>query len=891
MASIPRLVSLSDDRLARTATQSEAPSDMSAAAGIIGAALERYEILELIGTGGFGEVYRGRDSRLNRPVAIKLLSADLVDAAARRRFQQEAQTASSLNHPHILTVFEAGEWNGRHYLVTEFIDGGTLKDWAGAETHTWRQIVGLLVGVADGLARAHAAGIVHRDIKPANILVTKNGYAKLADFGLAKLVGGPATDLTSTLIEGATRQGAILGTLAYMSPEQASGKPLDERSDIFSFGVVLYELLSRRRPFSGATDLELLQTVIHGTPAPLSEELPLELRMLLEKALQKDPAERYQTMRDLVVDLRRLTRQTPAATGPAKVAKARARALPWLVASALAAGVGLWEVRHPAALPENPLANATFSQLTDFDGAESDAAISPDGRFVAFVADRDGSLFVWLTQVGTGRFVRLAEDPQVAAQGALTRRRVGFSGDGSEIWYVEVGVKLIPLTGGPARPFLSDRTVNVTWSPDGQRLAYHTSDPGDPMFVADKTGAGARQIFAGIAGEHNHYPTWSPDGQWIYFVRGNPAIHDTDLWRIAVSGGEPERLTHHNGDVGYPAPIDERTVFYVARAEDSSGSWLWALDLERKTTRRVSLGLEQYTSVAASGDGRRLVATVASPRASLWSVPILDRVAVEKDVKPFPLPVVRALMPRFGGASLFFLSSVGTSDGLWRYQDGQVFEIWKGADGALSLPPAVSPDGRRVVVALKQQRSLRLHLLSADGATHQLLTDALDVRGAASWSPDGRWIVTGGNDANGPGLFKVPLEGGAPVRLVSGVALDPVWSTGDLIVYSGPVVGRDAPLLGMRPDGSPVPFPEIRTLQRGERARFLPDGRGLIYVQRLERQLDFWLLDLGTMKSRRLTRLDDRGTLRTFDVTPDGKQIVFDRLRDNSDLVLIDLAK
>jgi Tol biopolymer transport system component len=411
------------------------------------------------------------------------------------------------------------------------------------------------------------------------------------------------------------------------------------------------------------------------------------------------------------------------------------------------------------------------------------------------------------------------------------------------------------------------------------------------MFVADRTGAGARQLFAGIAGEHNHYPTWSPDGRWIYFVRGSPAVHDNDLWRIAVSGGEPERLTHHNSDVAFPAPIDEGTVLYVGRAEDSSGPWLWALDLELETTRRVSLGLEQYTSLAVSGDGQRLVATVANPRASLWSVPILDRPALEADVKPFPLPVVRALVPRFGGASLFFLSSVGTGDGLWRYRDGQAVEIWKGADGTLLQPPAVSPDGERVVVALKREGSLRLNVLSADGATHRLLTDAVDARGAASWSPDGRWIVTGGNDAGGPGLFKIPLEGGAPVRLLSGAALDPVWSKLDLIVYSGAVVGPDAPLLAMQPDGSPVALPELRTLQNGERARFLPDGSGLIYAERFEGQLDFGLLDLGTMKSRRLTRLDNRGTLRTFDITPDGKQIVFDRLQDNSDIVLIDLPK
>src|SRR5262245_60723377 len=183
-----------------------------------GTRLGPYEIQAPLGAGGMGEVYRAQDTRLNRPVAIKFLSADTADASARRRFQQEAQTASSLNHPHILTVFEAGEWEGRHYLVTEFLDGGTLKEWARAEPRTWRQIVDLLVGVADGLAAAHAAGILHRDIKPENILVTRNGYAKLADFGLAKLAEPKGDAATRTVVVQPTRQGVIVGTIAYMSP-------------------------------------------------------------------------------------------------------------------------------------------------------------------------------------------------------------------------------------------------------------------------------------------------------------------------------------------------------------------------------------------------------------------------------------------------------------------------------------------------------------------------------------------------------------------------------------------------------------------------------------------------------------------------------------------------
>jgi serine/threonine protein kinase/tetratricopeptide (TPR) repeat protein len=310
-----------------------------------------YRMEALLGQGGMGTVYRALDSKLNRSVAIKVLSDDLADATARRRFQREAQTASSLNHPHILTVYDAGEFEGRQYLVTEFVDGGTLKDWAHAEKRGWRQIVELLTGIADGLAAAHAAGIRHRDIKPANILVAKNGYAKLADFGLAKLEepGAPVAE-TGTLTEGRTRSGVILGTVAYMSPEQASGRPTDARSDIFSFGVVLYELLAGRRPFGGATELEVLQTLVHGTPEPLGEGVPPALRMIVEKALEKEPAERYQSMRDLVVDLRRLSR---APTEIAAPVTRRPRAWVWIAVAlvVIASGIVVWRAGFPRAGP------------------------------------------------------------------------------------------------------------------------------------------------------------------------------------------------------------------------------------------------------------------------------------------------------------------------------------------------------------------------------------------------------------------------------------------------------------------------------------------------------------------------------------------------------------
>jgi Tol biopolymer transport system component len=641
--------------------------------------------------------------------------------------------------------------------------------------------------------------------------------------------------------------------------------------------------------------------IIHGAPAPLPLELPVALRMALEKALEKEAADRYQSMREMVVDLRRLARQQSQLGSPPAVAGSGSRARRvWAVGILLAVLAAVWAIRassRRAGAPgvvENPLANARFTRLTDFDGAELDAAISPDGRFVAFVSDREGSFDVWLTQVGSGVFRNLTVGKDTAPP--ATVRTPGFSADGSQIW---LGggpgrrLQLMPLMGGAPRAFLSDRVVNIAWSPDGSRLTYHTRDPGDPLFVADGDGSNARQIFVSPnAGGHNHFPVWSMDGRWILFVSGSPATSQMDLWRIASVGGTPERLTQHDSEVGYPTPIDPRTVVYVARDADGAGPWLWALDVERRITRRVSLGLEKYTSVSAGADGRRLVATVANPTGKLWSVPILDRPADERDAKPFPLPTVNATAPQFAKGSLFYLSSGSAGNGLWRYLDGQAREIWRAAPGRLLEPPAVSPDGARVAVALPRSGKLRMHVLSADGAELQALTDAVDIRGAASWSADQQWIVTGGDDGNGAGLFKIPVDGGVPVRLVGGQALDPVWSPdGTLIVYAGADVGALAPLLAVYPDGTPFGLPaiQVRRGSEGGRARFLPDGTGLIYMQGFGLSQDFWLLELATKRSRQLTRLNHQAAMWSFDVSADGKEIVFDRSRDNSDVVLIDL--
>jgi len=420
-------------------------------------------------------------------------------------------------------------------------------------------------------------------------------------------------------------------------------------------------------------------------------------------------------------------------------------------------------------------------------------------------------------------------------------------------------------------------------------MVYFNQADGDPMFLANATGGESQQIHVDQAGIHNHNLVWSTDGQWVYFVHGRAETDEMDVWRIRPTGGTPERMTQRNAAATFVAPIDARTLLYVARDEDRSGPWLWALDVESRISHRITAGLEQYRKVSASYDGRRVVATVASPTASLWSVPILDRVAADSDVKPYPVPTARALSPRFDKTSLYYLSARGTGDGLWRLRDGQASEIWKGSDGALDQRPAVSPDGRYAAVVLNKGGKRQLTMITTEGADAHALAPSINVLGAADWSPDGRSIVTGGTDGKQPGLFKVPIDGGAPVRLVNGFGSDPHWSSdGSLIVYTGPVVGGKIQVLAVRPDGSSVALPEIYGQAGRQAFRILPDAKGLVYVPR-DNQGDFWILDFSTKKSRPVAHLTDVTRIQSFDITPDGKQIVFDRLRENSDIVLIDL--
>jgi serine/threonine protein kinase len=858
-----------------------------------------------------GVVYRARDPRLDRDVAIKLIPETFAaDQSRARRFEQEARAAGQLNHPNILAVYDVGLHAGAPYIVSELLEGESLRDRLQAGALPSRKAIDYARQTAEGLAAAHARGIVHRDLKPDNLFVTSDGRVKILDFGIAKLTRpGPDGAAQPTGAATQTERGLVVGTAGYMSPEQVRGEEVDARSDLFSFGTILYEMLSGRSAFARSTSADTMAAILkEDPPEPLSQVSP-GLARIVSRCLEKSRDTRFQSARDLAFALEVLSDTHPtAATGDSPALPRR-----WPVRLGIAVGAlsviaaaASWLTRaSPPPASDNPLAAARFTYFTNWEGMEAAAAISPDGRFVAFIADKDGESDIFVSQVGTGTYLNLTpEVPSLSTPNIL--KTFGFSGDGSDIWFTDPGDssnphRLIPLTGGAPRPFLGEHTATPSWSPDDTRLVYFVNEGGDPFFLADRLGGNARPLvvdtkgfFEGVV--HSHNPVWSQDGQWIYFSHGLEPT-EMNIWRVRPSGGAPEQLTAFHSAAIYLAPIDSRTLLYTARDDDGSGPWLWSLDVETRKVQRVTSALQRFSSVSASRDGRRIVAavTVSDPTVTLWRAPIGDRPAEARDVQPFAVTSPRAHKPRFGGTALFYLSARGAGDGLWRFRDGKAFEVWKPADESLSEPPAVSPDGSLVAILVRQEGKPRLSIMSADGTNARTLAGSMEIvgsggRGAADWSPDGGWIVVAGADARGAGVFKIPVDGGAAVRLASGQAVNPVWSPkGDLIVYGGAVVGGTVPLLGVRPDGRPVELPELR-VRIGGGHRFLRDGSGLVYLPRGQ-STDFWLLDLAAKKSRPLTHLSDQGGFGAFDLTPDGKAIVFDRSRENSDIALIELPK
>lgn len=593
----------------------------------------------------------------------------------------------------------------------------------------------------------------------------------------------------------------------------------------------------------------------------------------------------------------------PSALPPApEISTSRTKWKPVLLlatVAVLAVGAYLW-LRRTEYFWRNPIANARFQTVTDFDGKEQAAAVSRDGHFVAFLSDRDGQMDVWVTQVGSGQFHNLTRGsmPDLANPSIRT---LGFSPDGSLVTFwarrrngsngEDISVWGVPTLGGQPTPYL-EGVAEFDWSREGSRLAYHTPGPGDPLLISDGSiRSGKPPIFTAPAGLHSHFPLWSPDSAFIYFVQGT--LPDKfDIWRIPSAGGTPEQVTTHNTRVIYPILLSRHALMYLATDSDGSGPWLYSTDVDRRIPHRLTFGLERYTSLATSADGRRLVATLASPKTTLWRLHIAGSLPQVSVPVPLSLTTGTGSSPRLGPHYLLYISEKGTGESIWKFANGTSTELWSGQEARIFGGPAISPDGNFVAFSVSQHGKTFLYAMQADGTHVRVLTDALELQGAPAWTPDNQSITSAVVEHGVPHLFRIPINRGSPTLLVQDYSVDPAWSpNARFAVYSGPDIGTTFSVKAVTAEALPHPLPALTLTRGARRVAFLPGGHTLVLLRGEIQHKDLWLVDLDTGAERQLTNLPPNFDIRDFDISPDGSEVVLERVQERSDVVLLDLPR
>jgi Tol biopolymer transport system component len=479
-------------------------------------------------------------------------------------------------------------------------------------------------------------------------------------------------------------------------------------------------------------------------------------------------------------------------------------------------------------------------------------------------------------------------------------RALGFTPDGSMVTFwvrkqgssaaSDISVWAVPTLGGQPKPYL-EGVAEADWSPDGSRLAYHTPGPGDPLFVTNGgVQPGARPIFTAPPGLHSHFPLWSRDGAFIYFVHGE-LPDKLDIWRIPSAGGTPERITTQNALVSYPVLLDRRTLLYLASDADGSGPWLHSMDVDRRISHRLTSRLDRFTSLAAAADGRRLAATLASSKTSLWRLRI-DGSAAQAAVSPIPLTTGTVSAPRLAQDFLLYVSANGTGESIWKFANGTSTELWSGEEAQVFGAPAISSDKRWLAFSVSRQGKRLLYVMQADGAKARVVTDSLNLQGAPAWAPDGQSITTAVDDHGIPHIYRVPLDGRPPTIFVSEYSIDPAWSPdGHFVVYTGPDIGTTFAVRAVSPDAKARPLPPLQLTRGARHLAFLPGGDSLVVLRGEMQHKDLWLIDLKTGAERQLTNLPADFDTRDFDISPDGHEVVLERTLERSDVVMLDLPR
>ena len=894
----------------------------------LGAQLGPYHIQSLIGEGGMGRVYRAKDSALGREVAIKLLPPIFaLDPDRRSRFDREARVLAALNHPHIGAIYGIAEGDGLRGLVLELVEGDTLADRlrataSGATASSGlpvRDAVAIARQIADGLDAAHEKGIVHRDLKPANIKITPEGTVKVLDFGLAKAAGdhedsGLDAPLAETAVRG-TRAGLILGTAAYMSPEQAQGRRVDKRTDIWAFGCVLYEMLTGRQAFAGETVSSTLAAILEREPdwTAIPPATPRRFVRLLHRCLKKDPKLRLRDIGDAGSELEDAPNDVPA-TMPLPLTHHTVGHFAWpiavLIAVALAASAWTIYARRPEAVP----AFSRIVRLTSGPSLKFGPAIAPDGKWVAYFSTARGPVDVWVKFLASGEAANLTaasglDLPTLSDLGGLA-----ISPDGANIAFdagatkgtpanlLDVWVIAAPLGGGARR--VVERGRALRWSRDGRKIAYIRAGAaaGDALYVADADGENERQVVARRGGVHVHWPAWSADGQYLYFNYGpSPGNEEpVEIYRVrANGGGQVEAVVTTARRAAYPALTgDGRGLIYAANPRTAElGLWWKSLDRPDAGPVRLSTGVGEYAEVSVAATNGSLVSTLVNFRQRLSALRVTNG----------PEPSVRALTdddngdldPSLSpqGDRLVFSSARGGSRSLWLANVDGTNQRPLTSGVALDEHPVFSPDGRRIAFVSDRGGRRSIWVMSADGGAAQLVANAQALV-APTWSPNGQQLVYATPVGDAPGLWITTVADGATSRLPTrGPATAPVWSPrSDTIAY----IEAKPPSQGL-PSSSHIAFvdplghalhadlPESPNVLNGFLA-WAPDGRHLAaVVEPRATPGAVWIFDTtGREPPRRVHEFAAEVRLRGASWTADGSTLVVAQSERTTDIVLFE---
>jgi Tol biopolymer transport system component len=507
---------------------------------------------------------------------------------------------------------------------------------------------------------------------------------------------------------------------------------------------------------------------------------------------------------------------------------------------------------------------------------------------------------VWVTQIGSGQFHNLTHGtvPELVNPSVRT---LGFSHDDAVVTFwernkehakgSEINIWAVPTLGGEPKPYL-EGVAEFDWSGDGTRLAYHTPGPGDPLFVTD----GSRRlegtpIFTAPSGLHSHFPLWARDSAYIYFVEGS-LPDKLDIWRIKPAGGTAEQITAHNVQITYPVFSDARTLLYLAKDSNGGGPWLYGTDTERRVPHRLVPGLDRYTSLAASADGRRIALTVASAKRSLWRLPIIEPAAKVSAPTQISLTTSTGFSPRLGSDYLLYVSASGSDESIWKLTKETGTEIWGERGARILQAPAISPDGRSIAFSAEQRGQTLLYVMQADGTNARVVCDSLKLQGSPAWEPDGKAISTAAEINGAPHLFHVPIDGKKPIIFSQEYAIDPAWApNGQFVVYSGADIGTEFPVKGLTSAAAPYTLPDLKLTRGARHIAFLAGKRTLVVLRGEIQHKNAWSIDLETGVERQLTNLPADFNVSDFDISSDGKEIIFERAQERSDVVLVDLAR